>query len=110
MWLQAGIKNINFPLTEQIYNYANMVDVGLHSNVKPVAKRKPREVRTSTLHPVPKLEDYYRPCYDNIQQIEINTVIPSRELTVQYDGLALTRLINEIDKVVFEWNVKTTYF
>lgn len=77
------------------------MDVGLNSGVKVSMKRKPREVR-STKTPEPKLSDYYRPSFDNVQQIQMDVVKTSPELTVQYDGLAVSRLLNQIDDLVFK--------
>jgi len=77
-----------------------MVNVGLNSNSSTVTKPKPRETR-STKITEPKLSDYYTPSFDNAQRIQMDIVKTDPELTVQYDGLAVTRLLNEIDDLVF---------
>lgn len=97
---QAATKEVNFPLTQQVYDYANMVDVGLNSGAKAVTKPKPREFR-STRKPEPKLSDYYRPSFDNVQRIQMNSVETTPELTVQYDGTAVSSVLNEIDDLIF---------
>jgi hypothetical protein len=80
-----------------------MVDVGLNSGVKVVTRPKPklREVH-STRKPEPKLSDYYRPSFNNVQRIQMDGVTTTPELTVQFDGLAVSRLINQIDDLVFK--------
>lgn len=80
-----------------------MVDVGLNSGVKVVKRPKPklREVH-STRNPEPKLSDYYCPSFDNVQRIQMEGVKTTPELTVQFDGLAVSRLINQIDDLVFK--------
>jgi len=98
--IQAGIREVNFPLTEHVYDYVNMVDVGLNSNPITVTKPKPRELH-STKRPEPKLSDYYRPSFDNVQRIQMNCLKTTPELTVQFDGLAVSKLINEIDDLIF---------
>lgn len=82
-----------------MYDYANMVDVGLNSGTQSVTKLKPREVHL-TKKPEPKLSDYYRPSFDNVQRIRMDSVKTKPELTVQYDGLAVSRLLNEIYDLV----------
>jgi len=77
-----------------------MVNVGLNSNSSTVTKPKPREAR-STKRPEPKLSDYYTPSFDNVQRIQMDSIKTNPELTVQYDGLAVTRLLNEIDDLIF---------
>jgi len=77
-----------------------MVNVGLHSNSNTVTKLKPREPH-STKNPEPKLSDYYTPSFDNVQRIQMDSVKTNPELTVQYDGMAVTRLLNEIDDLIF---------
>lgn len=83
-----------------MYDYSSMVDVGLHSGTKTATKPKPRAVQ-SAKRPEPKLSDYFQPSFDNVQRIQMVNVKTSPELTVQYDGLAVTRLLNEIDDLVF---------
>jgi len=77
-----------------------MVNVGLNRNLNTITKSKPREPY-STKHPEPKLSDYYRPNFNNVQQIQMNSIKTNPELTVQYDGLAVSRLLNEIDDLIF---------
>lgn len=98
---QIGIREVNFPVTKQVYDYANMVDVGLNSGEKTTARPKPREVNRAR-KPEPKLSDYYRPSFDRVQRIQTRGVKTVPELTVQYDGLAVSRLLNEIDDLVFK--------
>lgn len=98
--IKGGVREVNFPLTEHVYNYNNMVNVGLNSNLSTVTKPKPRE-SYSTKKPEPKLSDYYKPSFDNGQRIHMNSVKTNPELTVQYDGLAISRLLNEIDDLIF---------
>lgn len=86
-------------MAKQVYDYSNMVDVGLNSGIKTKPKPKPREI--SIKKPEPKLSDYYQPSFDNVQQIQMNCVETMPELTVQYDGLSVSRLLNEIDDLVF---------
>lgn len=76
------------------------MDVGLNSGPVCVSKPKPRDV-FSTKRPQPKLNDYYRPNFDNVQRIRMDPVKTGPELTVQYDGLAVSRLMKEIDDLVF---------
>lgn len=99
--VQTVTREVNFPPTQEVYDYGNMVDVGPNSGTAAVAKPKPREFR-STKKPEPKLSDYYRPDFDNAQRIQMDCVHTHPELTVQYDGLAVTRLLNEIDGLVFK--------
>lgn len=77
-----------------------MVNVGLNSNSSTITKLKPREVH-STKKPEPKLSDYYTPSFDNAQRIQMDGIKTNPELTVQYDGLAVSRLLNEIDDLIF---------
>lgn len=77
-----------------------MVNVGLNSNSSIVTKPKPREPH-STKKPEPKLSDYYTPCFDNVQRIQMDGIKTNPELTIQYDGLAVSRLLNEIDDLIF---------
>lgn len=98
---QGGVKEVNFPFNQQVYNYTNMVDVGLNSGVKAVTRPKLRVVH-STKKPEPKLSDYYRPSFENVQRIQMEGVKTTPELTVQYDGLAVSRLLNKIDDLVFK--------
>lgn len=86
-------------MTKQVYDYSNLVDVGLNSGIKTKTKPKPREVLTKK--PEPKLSDYYQPSFDNVQRIQMNCVKTMPELTVQYDGLSVSRLLNEIDDLVY---------
>lgn len=81
-----------------------MVDVGLNSGPVPSTKPKPRKVH-STRQPEPKLSDYYQPNFDNAQWIQMRSVTTAPELTVQYDGLAVSRLLNEIDDLVFQLSI-----
>ncbi|XP_026819986.1 uncharacterized protein LOC113558682 [Rhopalosiphum maidis] len=98
--IKRGVRQVNFPLTEHVFDYNNMVNVGLNSNLNTVPKPKPREPH-STKNPEPKLSDYYRPSFDNVQRIQMNNIKTNPELTVQYDGLAVSRLLNEIDDLIF---------
>lgn len=98
--IQAGVKKLNFPLTEQVYNYSSLVDVGLNSGPAPASKPKPRDVHLMK-KPQPKLSDYYRPNFDNAQRIRMDPVKTAPELTVQYDGMAVSRLLDEIDNLIF---------
>ncbi|KAL5240372.1 hypothetical protein ACI65C_007782 [Semiaphis heraclei] len=98
--IKGGVKEVNFPLTKHVYDYNSMVNVGLNSNSSTATKPKPREPR-STKIPEPKLSDYYTPSFDNAQRIQMDIIKTDPELTVQYDGLAVTRLLNEIDDLVF---------
>lgn len=77
------------------------MDVGLNSGTKTATKVKSKEVR-STKKPEPKLSDYYQPDFNNVQRIQMNCVELPPELTVQYDGLAISRLLNDIDNLVFK--------
>jgi len=99
---RTGIGKVNFPPTKQIFDYANMVDVGLNSGItKSATKPKPREAcRGKTAEP--KLSDYYRPSFGNVQRIQMDSAKSVPELTVQYDGLAVSRLLNDIDNLVFK--------
>lgn len=97
-----GSRKVNFPLTKQMFDYANMVDVGLNSSItKSATKPKPRQVCRGKL-PEPKLSDYYQPSFGNVQRIQMDSVRSTPELTVQYDGLAVSRLLNDIDNLVFK--------
>ncbi|KAF0766263.1 Uncharacterized protein FWK35_00009063 [Aphis craccivora] len=98
--VKRRVREVNFPLTEHVYDYNNMVNVGLNSNLNTVTKLKPREPH-STKNPEPKLSDYYRPNFNNVQRIQMNSIKTNPELTVQYDGLAVSRLLNEIDDLIF---------
>lgn len=98
---QVGLKEVNFPLNEKTFNYTKLVDVGLNSGHKAIPKYKPREVH-SMKNPEPKLSDYYRPNFENVQCIKMSSVKTAPELTIQYDGLAVSRLLNEIDDLVFD--------
>ncbi|XP_015366774.1 PREDICTED: uncharacterized protein LOC107163731 [Diuraphis noxia] len=98
--IKGGVREVNFPLTKHVYDYNNMVNVGLNSNSSTVTKPKPREPH-STKKTEPKLSDYYTPSFDNVQRIQMDSVKTNPELTVQYDGLAVTRLLNEIDDLIF---------
>ncbi|CAI6350679.1 unnamed protein product [Macrosiphum euphorbiae] len=98
--IKRGVREVNFPLTEHVYDYNNMVNVGLNSNSATVTKPKPREAH-STKKPEPKLSDYYTPSFDNVQRIQMDSIKTNPELTVQYDGLAVSRLLNEIDDLIF---------
>lgn len=96
---QVSTRELNFPSNKNMFDYANMVDVGLNSVTKIAQKPKHREVH-SMKKPEPKLSDYYRPNFDNVQRIQMNGVKTTPELTLQYDGLAVSRLLNEIDDLV----------
>lgn len=96
---QASVRELNFPSNKNMFDYANMVDIGLNSVTKTAPKPKPREIH-SMKKPEPKLSDYYRPSFDNVQRIQMNSVNTTPELTVQYDGLAVSRLLKEIDDLV----------
>jgi len=98
--IQGSVREVNFPLTEHVYDYNNMVNVGLNTNSNVVTKPKPREAH-STKKPAPKLTDYYTPNFNNAQRIQMDPITTNPELTVQYDGLAVTRLLNEIDDLIF---------
>lgn len=78
-----------------------MVEIGLHSNLNQLPKSKIREVKTEKI-PEPKLGDYYQPCFNNVQQIGLNKVHPNRELTVQFDGFAISREANKINNLIFQ--------
>lgn len=79
-----------------------MVDVGLHSGgAKTVTRSKPK-LAHSKKKPEPRLSDYYQPDFNNVQQIQMNSILTAPELTVQYDGLAISRLLDDIDNLVFE--------
>lgn len=78
-----------------------MVNVGLNSGTKTVTKSKPRKVH-SVKRPELKLSDYFQPNFDNVQRIQMDSLETSPELTVQYDGLAVSKLLNEIDDLVFK--------
>jgi len=79
-----------------------MVDVGLYSNVTHTAtKPKPRKVFSTKL-PEPKLSDYYQPTFHNVRRIQMDSVNTTPELTIQYDGLAVSKLLNDIDNLVFK--------
>lgn len=78
-----------------------MVDVGLNSGTKVETKYKPKQVH-SIKKPEPKLSDYYRPNFENVQRIEMDSVKTAPELTLQYDGLAVSRLLNDIDNLIFK--------
>ncbi|XP_050545863.1 uncharacterized protein LOC126908060 [Daktulosphaira vitifoliae] len=98
---QVGLKSVNFPLNEEVYDYSNLVDIGLHSNLNQLPRQTIRKVNIEkTLEP--KLSDYYQPCFNNIEQIRLNEVQPNRELTVQFDGLAITREANKINNLIFQ--------
>ncbi|VVC45771.1 Hypothetical protein CINCED_3A018857 [Cinara cedri] len=94
-------REVNFPFKDQMYDYSSMVDVGLNSGIKTLRKPKSQEVQ-SIKQPEPKLSDYFQPSFDNVQRIQMKSVKTSPELTVQYDGLAVTRILNEVDDLVFK--------
>lgn len=94
-------REVNFSPSQEVYDYGNMIDVGLNSGISAVTKPKPREFR-STKKPEPKLSNYYQPNFDYVERIKMDRVQTSPELTVQYDGLGVTRLLNEIDSLVFK--------
>ncbi|XP_025195474.1 uncharacterized protein LOC112594734 [Melanaphis sacchari] len=98
--VKRGVREVNFPFTKHVYDYNNMMNIGLNSNLNTATKPKPRELH-STKNPEPKLYDYYRPNFDNVQRIEMNGINTSPELTLQYDGLAVSKLLNEIDDLIF---------
>lgn len=97
---QVGTREVNFPLTRQVYDYASMVDVGPNSGAEAVTKPKRREFR-STRKPEPKLSDYYQPSFDNVRRVQMDSVETTPELTVQYDGMAVSSVLNEIDGLIF---------
>lgn len=80
-----------------------MVDVGLNSGTKVETKYKPKPKQVySKKKPEPKLSDYYQPNFENPQRIQMDSVKTATELTLQYDGLAVSRLLNEIDDLIMK--------